>query len=69
MRRPVAVMAPAVAREQVFVRPGDGRRVRLPGGKVLPAAGAIVPRTLFIERRLLSGDVVEVRERAAGEKK
>ncbi|MDA8049965.1 MAG: DUF2635 domain-containing protein [Rhodospirillales bacterium] len=58
---------------RIRVRPAPGRRVRLPGGKLLKAEGALVARDLFIERRLAAGDVVEVpeapAERVRGEKR
>jgi hypothetical protein len=53
----------------VFVKPGDGRRVRIPGGRLLDAKDAPkqaveVKRTIFVERRLACGDLVEVKTKA-----
>jgi hypothetical protein len=50
---------------QIMVRPGDGRRVRMPDGRLLtsdktPAAGVSVALSTFVRRRLECGDLVEV---------
>lgn len=44
--------------ERVHVMPGVGRRVRLPGGTIVPPQGVICERSMFIERRLACGDLV-----------
>ena len=44
--------------EKIHVVPGVGRLVRLPGGTIVPPQGVICARTMFIERRLLGGDLV-----------
>ena len=44
--------------ERVHVMPGAGRRVRLPGGTIVPPQGVICERTAFVERRLGCGDLV-----------
>lgn len=43
----------------VYVKPRDGGRVRQPerGSKVMPDAGAFVPRNSYYERLILSEDV------------
>ena len=43
---------------QVFIRPNGGRNVRLESGLLLPVEGMEVARTIYVERRILSGDAV-----------
>jgi hypothetical protein len=44
----------------VFVKPSEGARIRQPdrNGRVMPDAGAMVPRDVYYERLILTGDVV-----------
>lgn len=50
---------------RVFVRPAEGRRVRLPGdAQPIPPEGAEVERDTFILRRLADGDLVEATPKA-----
>lgn len=43
----------------VFVRPGEGRRVRMPEtGEIVPAEGMSVTLDMFVARRLADGDLV-----------
>ncbi len=46
--------------ETVFVKPREGGRIRQPErqGRVMPEAGALVPRVSYYERLILTGDVV-----------
>lgn len=46
--------------EMIFIKPNDGRNVRLEDGRLLPKEGQEVPRTVYIDRRILSGDAVVV---------
>jgi len=46
--------------DQVFIKPNEGRNVRLESGLLLPVEGMEVARTIYIERRILSGDAVVV---------
>ena len=46
--------------EMIFIKPNDGRNVRLEDGRLLPKEGQEVPRTGYIDRRILSGDAVVV---------
>ncbi len=55
------------ATNRIFVRPAEGRRVRLPGdGSPIPAEGMEVDRDIFVVRRLADGDLVEVTPKATG---
>jgi len=45
---------------QVFIKPNGGRNVRLESGLLLPVEGMEVARTIYVERRILSGDAVVV---------
>jgi hypothetical protein len=44
---------------RVFAKPGEGRKVKLPGGKLVTAGGEWLDRSLFVDRRLADGDLVE----------
>lgn len=46
--------------EMIFVKPADGGRVRQPErqSRVMPEAGAWVPRNAHYERLLAAGDVI-----------
>jgi hypothetical protein len=44
----------------IFVRPGEGRRVRDESGALLPSEGANVPDSPFWLRKLNDGDVVRI---------
>lgn len=44
---------------RIYVKPAEGRRVRLPDGSIIPAEGAEVEHDVFIRRRLADGDLVE----------
>lgn len=51
--------------EKIFVKPGDGARVRLEDGSgYVPAEGALVERTRFVSRRLADGDLIETKPAA-----
>ncbi|MBW6402081.1 DUF2635 domain-containing protein [Roseomonas sp. HJA6] len=53
--------------ERIFVRPAEGRRVRLPGdGSPIPPEGMEVDRDTFVIRRLADGDLLEVPPQTAG---
>ena len=41
-----------------FLRPGDGRRVVLPGGRQVPDGGEEIEVDLFVQRRIDCGDLV-----------
>lgn len=45
--------------DTVFVKPRGGARIRQPdrGGNVMPDAGARVPRDVYYERLIITGDV------------
>ena len=43
--------------EQIFIKPNEGRRVRLETGCLLPEEGAEVVHTTYIQRRILDEDV------------
>jgi len=45
---------------QVFIKPNGGRNVRLESGLLLPVEGMEVAHTIYVERRILSGDAVVV---------
>ncbi|MHB1305374.1 MAG: DUF2635 domain-containing protein [Acidiphilium sp.] len=45
-------------REMIVVKPGEGRLVRLPGGRQVPAEGARVPDTLLMRKWIANGDLV-----------
>jgi hypothetical protein len=45
-----------------FLRPGEGRRVLLPGRTEVPAAGMEMEVTLFVQRRIDCGDLVALAE-------
>ncbi len=50
---------------RIAVRPGAGRRVRLPGQEApIPADGQEVDLDLFVRRRLDDGDLVRVTDKA-----
>jgi hypothetical protein len=46
--------------EFVFVKPAEGARVRQPdrNSNVMPAEGTIVPRTVYYERLIMTGEIV-----------
>lgn len=44
--------------EYIFVKPAEGRAVRLDNGMLLPTEGLEVIRTSYIDRRILAGDVI-----------
>ncbi|MBR0643989.1 DUF2635 domain-containing protein [Plastoroseomonas hellenica] len=45
--------------ERVYVKPGEGRRVRHPETRLpIPAEGADLVRDLFVRRRIAAGDLV-----------
>lgn len=46
--------------DQICIRPGEGKKVRLENGLVLPQEGMEVVHTTFVERRIQSGDAVVV---------
>lgn len=50
--------------EKITIKPGDGRRLRLEDGTVVPSEGMEVTRSTYINRRLAVGDaeIVEVNE-------
>ena len=43
----------------VFVKPAEGARVRMPdrNSNVMPAEGAIVPRSVYYERLIMTGEI------------
>lgn len=41
----------------VYVKPGEGKIVRHPDGRILPPEGARVPQDAYWRRRLADGDV------------
>jgi hypothetical protein len=49
----------------IKVKPAEGRRVQLPGGKWVPDGGVSVVETSFIRRRIKAGDLVIVGGSAA----
>lgn len=59
---------------KVFIKPNDGRNVRLENGMLLPKDGMEVVRSSYIDRRILVGDAVEstskpLVEKSSSEKK
>jgi hypothetical protein len=48
-----------------WLKPGDGLRVILPGGRQVAAAGEEIEVDLFVLRRLACGDLVPATPRAA----
>jgi len=50
--------------EQKLLRPAEGVRVRHPDGRVLATEGEKVTMSSYWDRRLASGDVVEVADAA-----
>jgi hypothetical protein len=46
--------------EQIFIKPNEGRAVRLDNGLLIPSEGMEVVRTSYIDRRILAGDVIVV---------
>ena len=55
--------------ERIFVKPCEGRKVRLEDGSLLPKEGAEVARTTYINRRLRAGDCCEVVSDSPAKKK
>lgn len=63
----------------VFVKPADGARIRMPdrNSNVMPAEGMLVPRNVYYERMIVTGELIvdddqtsqfELDERARKEK-
>jgi hypothetical protein len=42
--------------KQIFIRPSDGKKIRLESGQVLPEEGSEVVLTTYIQRRIICGD-------------
>lgn len=44
----------------VFVKPADGGRVRMPdrNSNVMPAEGMLVPRNVYYERMIITGELI-----------
>lgn len=52
--------------DKIFVRPAEGARVRLEDGSgYVPADGALLERTRYVNRRLADGDLIETTPPAA----
>lgn len=47
--------------EQVYIKPNEGRTVRLESGMLLPTEGMEVALTTYVERRILAGDAIVVK--------
>lgn len=47
--------------KQIFVKPNDGKTVRLENGMLLPREGMEVSRSTYIDRRILAEDIVVVK--------
>jgi hypothetical protein len=46
--------------EQIKVKPGDGKRLRLENGTIVPTEGMEVTRSTYINRRIAVGDAIVV---------
>jgi len=46
--------------DRVFIKPNEGRRVRLESGMLLPKDGLEVVRSTYVERRIKSEDAIIV---------
>jgi hypothetical protein len=57
--------------EQITIKPGDGKRLRLEDGTIVPSEGMEVTRSTYINRRIAVGDavVVEVNESVPSKKR
>lgn len=55
--------------ERIYVKPCEGRRVRLEDGTLLPTEGAEVVRSTYINRRINAGDCEIVTDAPAKKKK
>lgn len=53
--------------EQIFIRPNDGRNVRLETGQLLPKDGMEVVHTTYVQRRINCGDAVVVERQIVDE--
>ena len=48
-----------------MLKPGEGRRVLLPGGQLVPDAGMEMELDMFVVRRIADGDLVPVEDAPA----
>ena len=47
---------------KMMLKPGEGRRVLLPGGRTVSDAGEEIEVDMFVQRRIDDGDLVPVEE-------
>lgn len=48
--------------EKITVKPGDGKRLRLEDGTIVPSEGMEVTKSTYINRRIAAGDAIVVVE-------